>query len=94
MDKSLKEITDALVRFAYNSPFTDSNAEQALDYVADVIAQGRLSLSDMRRLAYAFMCKSLEAEVMLNPATRVVGFFSPAADLARSPILPCISTSC
>lgn len=62
MDKSLKEITDTLVRFAYNSPFTDSNAEQALDYVADVLAQGRLSLSDMRRLAYAFMCKSLEAE--------------------------------
>lgn len=62
MDKSLKEITDTLVKFAYNSPFTDSNAEQALDYVADVLAQGRLSLSDMRRLAYAFMCKSLEAE--------------------------------
>ena len=93
MDKSLKEITDTLVRFAYNFQFTDSNAEQALDYVADVLAQGRLSLSDMRRLAYAFMCKSLEAEVMLNPTTQVVGFFT-RADLARSPILPCISTSC
>lgn len=62
MDKSLKEITDTLVRLAYNSPFTDSNAEQALDYVSDALAQGRLSISDMRRLAYAFMCKSMEAE--------------------------------
>lgn len=62
MDKSLTEIADMLLKFAYNTPYTDSNAEQALDYVADAMANRRFVIGDMRRLAYAFMCKSMEAE--------------------------------
>lgn len=62
MDKSLTEIADMLLKFAYNTPYTDANAEQALDYVADAMANRRFVIGDMRRLAYAFMCKSMEAE--------------------------------
>lgn len=62
MDKSLTEIADMLLKFAYNTPYTDLNAEQALDYVADAMAHRRFVIGDMRRLAYAFMCKSMEAE--------------------------------